>query len=123
MLALNSEIRFPYFFLRKSAADAQCELEGSEQQASSKKGDGDAKTDGEGDVNKEGGAGKSGSFNGRSRWSQVVARIRQAGGGRLAGGDGLSPQNRFLILPTPTAQSPQSFIWPSFTFLGDVNVI
>ena len=62
-------------FLREPAA---CELEeGSEEQASSKGGDGDAKIGGEEDV-KEGGVGQNGSLRGRSRWSQVVARVRLA---------------------------------------------
>ena len=56
--------------------------------------------DGEGDVNKEGGVGQNGSFKGRSRWSQVVARIR------LAGGGGLPPEKRFLFLPTPLPIHP-----------------
>ena len=56
---------------------APCELEGSEDEASSMGGDGDAKMGGEGGV-KEGGVGQNGSFRGKSRWSQVVARVRLA---------------------------------------------
>ena len=59
---------------------ARCEVEdekgGGEEEASSQGGE-EIKNGGEGDV-KEGGVGQNGSFRGRSRWSQVVARVRLA---------------------------------------------
>ena len=59
---------------------ARCEVEdekgGAEEEASSQGGE-EIKNGGEGDV-KEGGVGQNGSFRGRSRWSQVVARVRLA---------------------------------------------
>ena len=62
-------------FIREPAA---CDLEGSEEEASSKGGDGDAKMGGEGDVKEGGVQGQNGSFRGQSRWSQVLARVRLA---------------------------------------------
>ena len=49
---------------------------GGEEEASRQGGE-EIKNGGEGDV-KEGGVGQNGSFRGRSRWSQVVARVRLA---------------------------------------------
>ena len=57
--------------------------------------DGDVKTGGEEDA-EESGVWQNGSCKGRSRWSQVVARVRLAGGARLAA------EKRFRLLP----QSP-----------------
>ena len=59
-----------------------CDLEVSKQEASSKGEKGDIKKGGEGDA-EDGGVGQNGSLKGRSRWSQVVRRVRLAGGARL----------------------------------------
>ena len=77
---------------------ARCEVEdekgGAEEEASSQGGE-VIKNGGEGDV-KEGGVGQNGSFRGRSRWSQVVARVR------------LAAEKRSHFLAKNLLQSPQS---------------
>ena len=52
--------------------------EGGKDRSEQQDGDGDGKTGGEEDAE------ENGSCKGRTRWSQVVARVRLAGGARLA---------------------------------------
>ena len=67
---------------------------GAEEEAGSQGGE-EIKNGGEGDV-KEGGVAQNGSFRGRSRWSQVVARVR------------LAAEKRSHFLAKNLLQSPQS---------------
>ena len=88
-------------FIREPAA---CDLEGSEEEAISKGGDGDARVGGEGDV-KEGGVGQNGSFRGKSRWSQVVARVR------------LAAEKRFHSLPKIDLLNVVKYLQPCASFI------
>ena len=92
-MKVGLELWFPYSFLRDPAVATR-----SEQQD----GDGDGKTGGEED------AGENGSCKGRTRWSQVVARVRLAGGARLAAQKRFPPPKMLHLVPYLTFRPPSS---------------
>ena len=75
----------------------------SRKDRSENKGEDGDKTGGEEDAEESGGV-ENGNSKGRTRWSQVVARVRLAGGARLE-----KAEKRFCLLPTHPPQSNSLF--------------